>query len=137
VKIRSRQSVIFRTGIFIATIVCLSIANSLTAAAVGAAGQPSADVGKQVFEKRCSGCHDVNRAKEGPPLGGVVGRKAGSVAGFEYSAALKASGITWDETKLERWLAAPEMLIPDTDMSFQVASPEERVALVMYLKSLK
>ena len=125
---------------FAATVViflCAVRALTTVAVEVGAAEQPTTEYGKQVFEKRCSGCHSVNRAKEGPPLAGVVGRKAGAVPGFSYSSALKASDITWNESNLERWLASPESLVPDTDMSFQVGSADERAAVVVYLKSLK
>jgi cytochrome c2 len=52
--------------------------------------------GKDLFEKRCSGCHSLDRDKEGPRLAGVYGRAAGSVASFNYSDALKNSHITWD-----------------------------------------
>jgi cytochrome c len=116
---------------------CTVKALTTIAVEVGAAEQPTTEFGKQVFEKRCSGCHSLTRAKEGPPLGNVFGRKAGSVPGFSYSSGLKASGITWNDANLERWLAAPESLVPDTDMSFQVASADERAAVVAYLKSLK
>lgn len=75
--------------------------------------------------------------RQGPPLAGVLGRRAGSVAGFPYSNDLKAANITWGKANLERWLASPEAMVPNTDMSFKVASAEERAALVEYLSVLK
>lgn len=120
-------------------VVCMGVAKMATtyAVPVSAAGQPTPEAGKQVFDKRCSGCHNETKAKEGPPLAGVVGRKAGSVPGFPYSDGLKASGITWNETNLQQWLAAPDKMVPDTDMSFSLSNPDERAAVVVYLKSLK
>jgi cytochrome c len=92
--------------------------------------------GKDLFAKRCSGCHAVESSKEGPRLRGVLGRKAGTVAGFPYSDALRNSGITWTESLLAEWLENPEALVKDNDMEFRVANADERAALVAYLKSL-
>jgi cytochrome c len=101
-------------------------------AALGGVGD--AAHGKLVFEKRCTGCHAINSDREGPRLGGVFGRKAGSVAGFEYSDGLKNSGLTWNEATLERWLSDPEMVVPNTNMDFRVPKAEERRDLIAYLK---
>jgi cytochrome c len=93
------------------------------------------DSGKDLFERRCAGCHSLDKNKEGPRLGGVVGRAAASVPGFEYSNALKSSHLTWDAGTLDRWLADPEQLVSGNDMSFRVIKPEERAAIIAYLKS--
>jgi cytochrome c len=61
-----------------------------------------ADRGKQLFEKRCTGCHSLERNKEGPNLRGVYGRPAGTAPGFNYSTALKSSHFVWDEQRLEQ-----------------------------------
>jgi len=90
--------------------------------------------GKAVFEKRCTGCHALEGNREGPPLGGVFGRKAGSVGGFGYSLGLKASGITWNEASLERWLRDPEMVVPDNKMDFHLPKPQERSDIIAYFK---
>jgi cytochrome c len=101
----------------------------------GAAGtDPSA--GKELFARRCSGCHATDSSKEGPRLRGVIGRKAGTVAGFQYSDALRNSGITWTGDLLTKWLENPEALVKDNDMEFRVSNPDERAVLVAYLKSL-
>jgi cytochrome c len=92
--------------------------------------------GKEVFAKRCSGCHGTDTSKEGPRLGGIIGRKAGSVAGFQYSDALRSSGIVWNEDLVNKWLENPERLVKDNDMDFHVSNPDERAAVVAYLKSL-
>jgi cytochrome c len=90
--------------------------------------------GKELFEKRCSGCHALDKDKEGPRLGGVYGRTSGSVPGFEYSKALQAAGIRWDAATLDQWLADPEKVVPGNDMAFQVIKPGERVEIIAYLK---
>ena len=72
-----------------------------------AAGDP--EKGASQFNK-CRACHRVGpgaRNLVGPELNGVVGRKAGSIEGYPYSAAMKASGLSWDETTLTQWLRSP------------------------------
>jgi cytochrome c len=95
--------------------------------------QKSSD-GSQLFQRRCGGCHALDRDKEGPRLGGVYGRSAGSVTSFPYSDALKKSGITWTAETLEQWLTDTEKLVPGSDMPFRVESAEERRAIIAYLK---
>ena len=90
--------------------------------------------GKELFEKRCGGCHSLDRDKEGPRLRGVYGRVAGSVDSFQYSDALKKSKITWTEATLDKWLTDTEKLVPDNDMSFHVESSDERGEIIAYLK---
>jgi cytochrome c len=92
--------------------------------------------GKDLFERRCSGCHALDINKEGPRLHGVYGRKAASVADFEYSDALKKVAVRWDDVNLDRWLSDPDALAPGTDMSFRVSNAEERKVLIEYLKEL-
>ena len=90
--------------------------------------------GKALFEKRCGGCHSLDKDKEGPRLAGVYGRKAGTIDSFQYSEALKNSKIVWSDNTLERWLTDTEKLVPNNDMSFHVQSAEERKAIIAYLK---
>jgi len=90
--------------------------------------------GKELFEKRCGGCHALDRDKEGPRLRGVYGRVAGSVDTFQYSDALKKSKFTWNETTLDKWLTDTEKLVPDNDMSFHVERSDERGEIITYLK---
>ena len=98
------------------------------------AGDGDAVRGKAAFEKRCTGCHAMDADREGPRLAGVFGRKAGSVAGFAYSAGLKNSGITWTDATLERWLSDPDLVVKDNNMSIGVPKAEERRDLIAYLK---
>jgi cytochrome c len=92
--------------------------------------------GRDLFVRRCSGCHALDLNKEGPRLRGVYGRKAASVPGFAYSEALKKTDIRWDEASLDRWLSDPDAMVPDTDMAFHLADGEERRAVIAFLKSL-
>ena len=84
---------------------------------------------------RCKMCHDVasDRNGVGPTLRGVVGRKAGSVAGYSYSRALKNSKLLWDTKTLDRYLAAPAKLVPGTKMVVTLDKAEERSAIISYL----
>ena len=98
------------------------------------AGVGDAVHGKAVFEKRCVGCHAMDADREGPRLAGVFGRKAGSVAGFNYSAGVKSSGMTWTDATLERWLTDPDLVVKDNNMSIGVPKAEDRRDLIAYLK---
>jgi cytochrome c len=93
--------------------------------------------GKEVFVRRCTGCHAPDLNKEGPRLRGVYGHKAAAVPEFGYSEALKKAGIQWDDASLERWLRDPDAMVPDTDMAFRLSDGEERKAVIAYLKSLR
>ncbi len=81
---------------------------------------PDLAKGKRQFAK-CKVCHTLaqgERNKIGPNLYGVLDRPAASVQGFKYSAALKASALTWDEATLDQWLQNPRQTVPGTSMSF-------------------
>jgi cytochrome c len=103
--------------------------------AAPAAGE--AALGKRLF-LRCTACHAVTAkapAKVGPHLQGIIGRKAGAVAGFNYSPAMKNSGKVWNAATLDAWLQRPQAVVPGTTMAFAgLASPAERKALIAYLK---
>ena len=96
----------------------------------------SASRGKELFEKRCAGCHALDTEKEGPRLRGVYGRTSGAVSSFTYSDAVKNAHITWDEASLDKWLTDPESLVPKNDMAFQVRVADERADIIAYLKHL-
>ncbi|MDF8333867.1 c-type cytochrome [Novosphingobium cyanobacteriorum] len=105
-------------------------ATSATAAGADAAK------GKTVFA-RCVACHDLNTGKTllGPSLKGVMGRKAGSVANFAYSPAMKAKGVTWNATTLDAFLTAPMKYAPGTRMPFAgIPNAQDRADLIAYLQ---
>ena len=89
--------------------------------------------GSDLFEDRCAGCHFPTGGGQGPSLTGVVGRKAGSVAGFAYSPALKASGLVWTSANLDRFLADPTKAVPGTAMPISVSDGAQRAAIIGYL----
>ena len=120
----------------------LAFAASALAAALSAVAQAApaplkgdAARGKQVFGRRCSGCHTLIRNGEGPRHLRVFGSRAGSVADYDYSEALKRSGIVWNEATLDRWLADPEAMVPGNSMGYQTRSARDRADVVAYLKS--
>ena len=96
-----------------------------------------AALGEKVFNK-CRACHQIGEGARnlvGPPLNGIVGRKAGGISGYTYSDANKNSGITWDEAVLAEYLKNPRAKIPGTKMIF-VGIPNEAdiLNLVAFLK---
>ncbi|AYJ87351.1 cytochrome c family protein [Sphingomonas paeninsulae] len=87
---------------------------------------------------QCKACHviDAGVNRMGPSLHAVVGRKAGSVEGFRYSPANKASGIVWSEAKLFEFLESPRRVIPGTTMGFAgISDPQKRADIIAYLKA--
>jgi cytochrome c len=115
---------------------------SISAGVVAAAPAPKADAahGQQIFA-RCAACHmvgPVSGTRMGPALNGVVGRKAGSVVGYNYSAAMKNSGLKWDAPTLARFLAAPMKTVPGTKMAFPgLANAQDQADVVAYLKQYR
>jgi cytochrome c len=107
-------------------------------AATSPAGSGAADRRGERLFLQCRACHSLGAAQEGkigPPLGGVIGRKAAAVPGFAYSKALAALGLTWDEPTLDRWLARPAEVVPGTSMVYAgLAKAEDRQQLIAYLK---
>lgn len=97
--------------------------------------------GKHIFNDHCAACHSPqpgSSAALAPPLNGVLGRPAASVAGFPYSNALKNSGLTWTEDNLLRWVADNAHLVPNTLMPHvSISDPAEQIYIVAYLKTLK
>lgn len=95
-----------------------------------------ADRGKTLYQN-CTSCHSIDENDIGPKHRGVVGRKAGTVSDYAYSAALKASGITWDKSNLDRWLTNPSEMVPGTKMFFFLKNPQDRADIIAYLAELQ
>ena len=133
IKIEPKESALCR--LLFALTGCV-VALTFFIALPGTGQAQNSEHGKELFEKRCSGCHALDKEKEGPRLRGVYGRMSGTVTSFQYSNALKAAHITWDATSLDKWLADPEKLVPDSDMAFQLVRAEERTDIIAYLKEL-
>jgi cytochrome c len=92
--------------------------------------------GKTLYQA-CTGCHSIDENDLGPMHRGVVGRRAGSVADFNYSPALRSSGIVWDAATLDRWLQNPSDLVPGTKMFFRLSDAQSRADIIAYLQQLK
>lgn len=104
----------------------------------GGALAQSAESGERTFNQQCKACHTVEKGGPsplGPNLFGVIGRKAGSSAGFASSDAMKASGITWDEASLADYLKDPKAKVPETKMVFDgLKRPAQIADVIAYLK---
>jgi cytochrome c len=112
----------------------LLLAGSATAAF---AADPAA--GQKIFKTQCGICHTVvaGQNRIGPTLFGVVGRPAGSVPDFHYTADHKKLGITWDAANLDKYLANPRAMVPDTSMVYAgLKDDAQRADLVAYLETL-
>lgn len=121
----------------VARSLALTLLSSL--AVTGQAGAADVEAGKKVFNK-CAACHSVEpgKTKVGPSLWGVVGRKAGTLEGYSFSAAMKNSGLTWDVSTLELYLAKPSEVVKGSKMAFAgIKDPTELADVVAYLQTLK
>jgi cytochrome c len=104
----------------------------------GGALAQSAESGERAFNQQCKACHTAEKGEPsplGPNLFGVIGRKAGSAAGFASSDAMKTSGITWDEASLADYLKDPKAKVPETKMVFAgLKRPAQLADVIAYLK---
>ncbi len=94
--------------------------------------------GAALFQNRCSSCHTIQESvsnKIGPPLHGLFGRQAGTVAGYNYSADMRASRIVWNAQTLGAYLADPHRGIPSAKMPYQgLSSKTARDDLIAFLE---
>jgi cytochrome c2 len=91
--------------------------------------------GKAVFEQ-CAACHSLDGSGDydGPSLKGVIGRKAGSLDDYRYSAAMKRSDVTWNAATLDKYITDPQTFIPGNRMAFAgIADQAERDDLIAFL----
>ncbi|MFC7398493.1 c-type cytochrome [Chelatococcus sp. GCM10030263] len=109
-----------------------------TAAGQAAMAQSPGSDGERLFRTRCASCHSIEPGQNriGPPLAGVFGRAAGSVAGARYSEALRTSGLTWNEETLNTYLANPRQAVPGTTMTIGLSNADQRNAIIAYLRDL-
>jgi cytochrome c len=92
--------------------------------------------GERLYQSRCGFCHSPDHDRFGPRHRGVFGRRAASVPGYRYSAALAAQTFTWNAATLDRWLEDPRRFVPGAAMSARTKDPQQRADLIAYLKSL-
>ena len=90
---------------------------------------------------QCRACHTPEkdgRSGIGPNLWGIAGQPAAQVAGFNYSPAMKSSGLTWDTATLDGFLKEPMKVVPGTKMAFAgLRNDEQRAEVVAFLETLK
>jgi cytochrome c len=98
---------------------------------------PDVEKGDAVFQDRCSMCHQEEGVGQGPNLKGVVGRKAGTLEGFAYTAAMKNSGLTWTPANLNIFLTGPSKMVAGTTMPMTVPDADDRGDLIAFLASRK
>ena len=95
--------------------------------------------GAAIFQSQCAPCHSLQAGSSGlpgPNLHSVFGRKAGTTPGFNYSAAMRDSGVVWNERTLDQYIAAPQTFIPGDVMPFPgLADKTARQRLIGYLKA--
>lgn len=106
----------------------------------GTAQAQDAKHGAQVFATYCAMCHSTQAGRNvmGPSLHGVVGRKAGTVSGFNYSQAMQASGVVWTPEHLDAYLADPKAFVPKNRMSFPgLHAAGDRADLIAFLATQK
>jgi len=127
-----------RTGVNKSYLVVAALIGGFLSLPAAAAGDPAA--GAQVFKAQCGACHATEAGKNlvGPSLAGVLGRKAGSVAGFRYSTANRNAGITWDAEVLDKYLTNPQAVVPGTIMPYAgLKNDAQRANLIAYLATLE
>ncbi|MGO4736645.1 cytochrome c family protein [Bosea sp. 2KB_26] len=119
----------------------MKLAYLMGAALLAAAAQPAraqdAAAGERVYAQ-CRACHQVGETAKntvGPILNGVIGQKAGTREGYGYSAAMKDSGLTWDDTTFADYIQNPRTKVPGTKMIYAGLKDEKRIAdLLAFLK---
>jgi cytochrome c len=132
-----------KTGLFLTVAAIALGASSALAAPLHAARNPlllrvaDATAGKAVFASKCAICHTLEKggpAKFGPNLHAIFGQHAGTVPGFNFSPAMKKSGIVWNAKTLDAYIADPQKAVPGNKMPFPgLPDKSERDNLIAYL----
>lgn len=119
----------------------LALLGALSALASPAMAAGDVEAGKAMFAARCASCHAVGPMATsgfGPQLNRLFNRRAGSLPDYEYSTAMKQSGIVWDDKMLVTFIANPGKTVPGTKMRFWGMGNERKVAdLLAYLHTFK
>ncbi len=112
-------------------IACLALAYACLAATAGSAAD--ADHGEQLYQG-CQDCHSLDKNDVGPRHRGVFGRKAGAIADYNYSDALRHSDVVWTEANLDKWLTDPQTFVPGAKMFYHLDNPADRADVIAFLK---
>jgi cytochrome c len=103
--------------------------------------QGDAEAGGKLFKRMCGGCHQVGesaRASFGPQLNGIFGRRAGTTTDYQYSDAMKSSGVVWTREKLAQYIEDPKAVVSGTRMIFWGISDQEKIDdLLAYLQTFQ
>ncbi len=124
-----------------ANLAFVAVTIGLLGSAAPASAAPAGDAtnGAKLYAQ-CKICHSTEAGKNGlgPSLRGIAGRKSATVAGFNYSPAMKAAGLKWDNATLTAYLTSPMKKVPGTKMAFAgIANEKNRADVIAYLNSLK
>jgi cytochrome c len=107
-------------------------------AMTGVAQAQDVAAGERVFA-RCRACHQLGETARngvGPVLNGLFGRQAGSIPGFNYSPANKASGVTWTEEVFAQYIKNPRQFMPGNRMAFNgIPNDQEIKDITAFLKT--
>ena len=98
---------------------------------------PKPPDGATLFKQQCATCHTTNLSdpvRQGPSLFNIVGRHAGTVDGFHYSAGFAKADFVWDDARIDAWITNPQEMIPGTVMAYRQAKPETRAAIIAFLR---
>lgn len=108
---------------------------------VSAAAAGDAEAGAKLFSKTCGGCHSVGenaRGGFGPQLNNVIGRLAGTTSDYQYSDAMKNSGVVWTRETLAAYIEAPKKVVSGTRMIFWgISDPQKIENLLAYLETFQ
>ena len=95
--------------------------------------------GEQLYNNNCRTCHSWKEGDNrlGPTLHGIVGRKSGSIQGFNYSQSMKRANLTWDESTLDKFIANPDGVVQSNNMKpfAGIADQTTRQKIIEFLKS--
>lgn len=110
----------------------------VTAPAIGQE-KANTDAGQLLFNNACRTCHTLRDGDNrlGPNLHRIIGRKAGSLADYAYSSAMKNADLVWDKATLDRFIANPDEVVPGHNMKPYGghASAEERTTIIAFLEA--
>lgn len=93
---------------------------------------------ESMFRNQCATCHTLSAAeprRQGPPLAGVIGRRAGTSPGFKYSPGFANADFVWDAGHLDTYLTNPQSMIPGAVMPYRQANADTRHAIISYLET--
>ena len=127
---RSAETALLQAAAALVALACMGADHSRAAG--------DAAKGRSAFVRQCAICHTLEQGgpnRFGPNLFGVLHRKAGTVAGFDYSRAFKAAASwDWNEDLVAGWIGAPGLMVPGTAMGvFQGVAQSDRDDIVAYL----